>query len=107
MFKGLLGRKQYIQSLGRNGAANCAGQLTPRSLLGNSGHVLQPPGRTAAGSERLAVQGSRNSSQGVNALAWTADFVQHGLRGGVGLDVLPVCAKAIAELDVPDPLAVR
>jgi len=35
-----------------------------------------------------------------------ADLFQHGLLGGVWLDVLPVRAKAISELDVPHPLPV-
>jgi hypothetical protein len=52
------------------------------------------------------VQGCRNSSHRVATLAETDDFVQHGLFGRIGLDVLPVGAEPIAELDVAHPLSV-
>jgi hypothetical protein len=68
--------------------------------------VLQPPSGATAGVERAMVECSRNSPQGVAILPQVAYLQQDSRLGDVGLKVLPVGAKPIAELNVSDPFAV-
>jgi hypothetical protein len=75
------------------------------ALLDDAGDVLQPPGGTAAGPQRPAVQRSGNSPQGLATMTQTADFRQHFLFAGIRLDVLLVGAQTVPEPDVAHPLA--
>ena len=92
--------------------SSAAFRSTLRSLLGgcalleDTRHVLKPPGRAAAGSQRLLIQGGCNPSHAVAVLAQIADLCQHHLLPRVLLDVPPVGAQAISEPDIPNPLAV-
>ena len=54
--------------------------------------------------ERLAVQGGRDSSQGVAAMAQVPDFGEHALPARVRLDVLAVRAETESKPDVSDAL---
>jgi hypothetical protein len=66
--------------------------------------VLQSPSGTTARTQRLVVQGCRNPSQRVAAVAQVSDFREHTLLARVGLDVLAVRAETEAEPNIPDPL---
>src|SRR5579862_2693379 len=76
------------------------------ALLGDSRHVLQPPGGTTACPMPSVIQRRRDPAQSLTALAHLANLIQHGLFGGIRLDVLSVGAEAVAELDVAHALAV-
>jgi hypothetical protein len=52
------------------------------------------------------VQCHSNTSQRQAAPAQLVDFREHGLFAGIWLDVFPVGAQAVAELDVPNSLTV-
>jgi transposase len=75
-------------------------------VLQDSRHVLKPPGRAAAGPQRAAVERGGYSPQGLPAVAQVLDFGQNSLFAGVWLDVPPIGAQAIAELDIAHPLAI-
>lgn len=68
--------------------------------------MFQAPARTAASPKPSVVQGGGNTAHAMAALPEAMDLPKDYLLDWVGLDVLPVGAKPVAEANVSHPLAV-